>query len=342
MAKIRAYNFLDSYEIKKMVSLIQGNAQVYAKRTLPLLPLDLIHRFLPISLKFLPEAFVSIEEKKIIGLISLKPNKGNWHKWKISRLFLYDNSYYAGVQLVDYVISTYGARGVNTFIVNIESSQEEVLQLFSKGCGFKFCSFEQLWQMKSIRIKGQLSENIHIRPLKNSDTKAVCDIYNEEIYSQFRNSLCKSPNEFKESFFKGIEEITSLKYVIENSETSEITGLIIIKTEDNFNYLVELSLSSFHDADFNDLLTFATLKISKRCKNYNLFVINKKYKQNSIMFENYLSENNFELKQTQSVLVKDYFKNVESSENITIGAICFTNIKGKPAYNTSFLKKNPL
>lgn len=331
MAKIRAYNFLDNRQLKKMVSLVYGNARIYVKRSLPFFPLDWLYRKLPITLKAMPEAYVALENKQLMGLISLKPNKGNWRKWKIRRLVLNENAYFIGRQLVDYVISTYGAKGVNTFIVNVESEQEEVLQLFAKGCGFKFCSFEQLWQMNTVKALVPLDRTLKIRSFKNSDTKEICEIYNNGIYPQFRNSLCKTPNEYKEGIFRGLDEIATYKYVVE-SEKNEITGCIIIKTADNLNYLVELNVSVADYTDFAQLITFASTQIANRSEQFNLFVINKKYKQNSISLEKYLSENDFTLKQTQSVLVKDYFKAISSTEKELVGAIFFTNIKGKPAF----------
>ena len=333
MAKIRVFNFFDSFAIKKMSSLIKEDATLFSKRSLVMFPIFLLHRACPLLWKFLPEAYVGLENKKITGLISLKPNKGNWRKWKISRLFLNENAHFLGRQLVDYVISTYGAKGVDTFIVNVDSEQNEVLELFAKGCGFKFCSFEQLWLMKSIRVNGVLPENINIRFFKNSDKKEVCNIYNDGIYAQFRNSLCKSPNEFYEALLKCFEKNTSYKYVVEDKITGKISGLITIKTSDNFNYIIELTLSSGYDF-FNELITFASLQISKRQKNFRLFIINKKYKQNSTLFENYLNENDFELKQNQAVLVKDYFKRIYNTEKNLADTIFFTNIKGKPAFKT--------
>ncbi len=316
-----------------MASLLCGNSDVYDNRVLLPFPVDVLHKLLPVPMKCRPESYVAIEDGKLNGMIALKPNKGNYRKWKIIKLILNENSFLTGRQLIEYAITQYGANGVNTFIVNIESSQQEVLELFSKGCGFKFCSFEQLWKMNKIVLSEPALANTLIRPFKNSDAEAVCELYNEGIYSQFRNSLCKSKKEFYNTLFVGVEKISTYKYVLENKTNKNITGYILIKTEDNYNYMLELTLSSMYDDNFNELIGYAMNQISRRTKKFNLFVINKKYKQNSIAFEKYLEESGYELKQSQSVLVKDYFKRIEQNEQQFGPAIIFTNIKGKPAYN---------
>ena len=331
MAKIRTYNFLDSFRISKLVSILHCPEEVKNDNVLPPFLFRFFHWMLPVPMKFLPEAYCAIEGSDISGVVTLKPNKGNWRKWKITKLILNENSQQDGCQLVDYVVSRYGASGVNTFIVNVETSQQEVLELFSKGCGFKFCSFEQLWQLKKIVLSKVQMKDYAIRPFKYSDAQAVCELYNMSIHPQYRNSLCKSKQEFHDSFFQGLQRMSSYKYVVENRNTKVISGYIVIKTEDNHNFLLELTLSDIHNEDFNEIIGFAVAKISKRVRNFTLTVLNKKYKQNSNQFEEYLRNNDYELKQSQSVLVKDYFKRIQ--EEKFSPAIVFNNIKGKTVYN---------
>ncbi len=332
MAKIRSLAFCDRAKLKKMVSFLGANQRFYKNRVLLPFPLNFLHELLPVNLKFQPEAFVAIENNDLKGMIALKPNKGNYKKWKINKLILNENSFLEGRQLIDYVVSQYGASGVNTFIANIESSQQEVLDLFAKGCGFKFCSIEQLWKMEKLTLLKPELTGYNLRLFKLTDACAVCELYNDSIHSQFRNSLCKSKQEFYDSPFFGLSRHIIYKYVLENKATKDITGYVKIKTDDNFNYLVELTLSSIHDDDFGSLMNFVLAKIMQRTRMFNLFVINKKYKQNSMMFEKYLDENGFTLKNTQSVLVKDYFKRINQSEKSFNPAIIFTDVKGKPAY----------
>lgn len=331
MVQIRSYNFLDSLKISKLESMLHCSDDIRKDNALPPFAIRFLHWMLPVSWKTLPEAYCSINQKKLSGVIILKPNKGNWRKWKITKLILDENSQLDGCQLIDYVVSRYGAAGVNTFIVNVETSQQEVLELFSKGCGFKFCSFEQLWKLNKIVLSKPNFENYSIRQFRNEDAKNVCDLYNLSIHPQYRNSLCKSKSEFYDGLFQGLEQITSYKYVIENKNNANLSGYILIKTTDNKNFMLELTLNDIHNENLNDIIGFAIHQISKRVKTFNLFVINKKYKQNSQIIEEYLQNSDFTLKQNQSVLVKDYFKRIQD-ETFT-PAIIFNNIKGKPVYN---------
>ena len=64
-----------------------------------------------------------------------------------------------------------------------------------------------------------------------------------------------------------------------------------IKTYDNYNYILDITVSNGFEYDFDIILNFAHNEIKKRQKDFSLFVKSKKYIQNSEKFEEYLQEN---------------------------------------------------
>ena len=103
-------------------------------------------------------------------------------------LFLDENGYDTGRQLISYVIAKYGAMGANTFTVKVDENHEELLELFSKGCGFRVCASEQLWKMEEVKLTSQSLDKGFFRPFKNSDASVAASIHNELISPYFRFS----------------------------------------------------------------------------------------------------------------------------------------------------------
>jgi hypothetical protein len=287
---------------------------------------------LPLRLKCLSESYVSIESKQISGMISLKAQPGNPHSWNINKLFLDKNSYDAGRQLIDYAIAKYGAMGANTFTVRIDSAFDELMELFAKGCGFRMCSSEQLWEMR----QGKTDEEIRkinagfFRPFKNSDAEAVKNIYNDNIFPHFRFSLAKTRKEFNNIVFSGLNKTCYFRYVLEEQNSNK--GYFSIQTDDNKNFVMDIDIIQGYDCCFSDVINFALSQIKMRRKSFNLYILNKKYQISGSKFEDYLSKNGFTCIKTNIVMVKDYYKKIQEEKRSKMPAVVFSDISRKPAF----------
>ena len=109
MTRIRKLNCFDFAKIKKMISYLGSSEGDEFAKALMREPFGLIHSILPLKYKFLPESFILLDNKEILGLITVVPTLGNPYKLNITRLVFQNNLYDAGKQLIDFVISRYGA-----------------------------------------------------------------------------------------------------------------------------------------------------------------------------------------------------------------------------------------
>lgn len=335
MAKIRNLSLLDIPKIKKMVSMISNfsnNNNEFGYNMCVPFPVNLINKLLPLKLKFTSDSFVAIDENKLSGFVMIKPQKNNPQSWRISKLFLDENGYDIGRQLVSYAVVKYGAMGANTFSAKVDEDNEELLELFSKGCGFRACASEQLWQMEEIKLNPASLDKGFFRPFKNSDAKTIAGIYNDLIFPHFRYSLSKKPKEFANDIFYGLNKTSCFRYIIKDASKNSIKGFITIKTNDNENFVLSINLVSAFDEYIPDAINFAIGQIMMRKKNFKLFIKNKKYHTNGAKIEKYLKENGFKNIQNRIVLIKDYYKRIQEDERYSKPAIAFSEITSNPAF----------
>lgn len=335
MAKIRSLALRDIPKLKKMISMISNlsSADVaFGYKSYVPFPLNLINRFMPLNCKCMQDSYVAIEDEKICGLITIKPQDKNPQSWRISKLFLDENGYDTGRQLVSFVIAKYGAMGANTFTVKVDETHEELLELFSKGCGFRVCASEQLWKMEEIKLASASLDKGFFRPFKNSDASAAASIYNELIFPHFRYSLARTPREFENVLCSGLHKTSYFRYVIEDRSKHAIKGYFSIQTEDNENFMLNVDLVSAFDEYLSDVINFSISQILMRKKNFNLYFRNKKYQTNGAKTEKFLIDNGFKNVKNQIVLVKDYYKRIQEDERYSKPAIAFSEISRKPAF----------
>lgn len=335
MAKIRGLALPDIPKLKKMISMISNMNSADAgfgyKSYVPL-PLNLINRLLPLSCKFAPDSYIAIEDDKICGLVTLKAQEKNPQSWRITKLFLDENGYDVGRQLVSFVIARYGAMGANTFSVKVDENHEELLELFSKGCGFRVCASEQLWKMTEFKVGSSSLDKGFFRPFKDADSKAAASIHNDLIFPHFRYSLAKKPEEYENIIFSGLHKTSYFKYVIEDGSEHAIKGYFCIQTDDNENFTLDVDLVSAFDGYLEDVINFSISQIMMRRKKFNLYFLNKKYQTNGAKTEKFLSENGFKNVKNQIILVKDYYKRIAEDERYSKPAIAFSEITRKPAF----------
>ena len=187
MAVIRRINCFDAPRIKKMVSYLDSDISDVFIKTLTSHALSVLHSAVPLRCKFLPETFIFLEGNEILGIITVTPTRGNPFKINITRLIFKQNYYEVGKQLVEFVISRFGAKGATSFHVTVDQSHDELLNLFLNGCGFRQCSYENLWKIENYHPETSLKAEF--RYCQNSDAKHISRLYNAELKSIFRPSL---------------------------------------------------------------------------------------------------------------------------------------------------------
>ncbi len=269
-----------------------------------------LHSLLPISLKFMKEFFVATDDKRIMGAISANCTKGVPCRVRIGEMFFSEDCYDVAKQLIEFVISHYGAKGAASFLVKVDNSYSELLNLLLSQYNFRQCACEKLWKV-SRRKYEEFESRVRIRPFRNSDAASVAIMYNEALISHFRPSLSLSANSFKDTPFKGLQDIVEFKYILEDKASSSQLAYISISTKDNENYVLDIVQTSWYDTEFDDIIAFACSEIKKRNLNFTLYVRSRKYTLTGGMHEEFLEKNSFLLSQTNVVLIKDFYSTVD-------------------------------
>lgn len=327
--KIRKANYFDKFRLKKIISFLSSDAIDHYTKVFMNFPFNTIHDLLPLNFKFLPESYVIEEDKEIIGMVTVSPTAGNPFKLNINRLFLEQDYFNAGKQLIEFVISKYGAKGASAFVAKIDDSYDELLQLFAEGCGFRQCSSEQLWKMNTLRLSQ--TDNSFFRPFKNSDAQAVAMLFNDTIITHFKHSISRTKNEYLEPIFKGLTEESKFKYVIEDENLKTVKAYFSFTTCDNSNYILDITTSPWYECSRDDILSFTINQIAKRQKEFSLFVKVKKYTTTAESFEQYLVEKDFKCVQNQLVLIKDFYKLLKEPQPLH-RILLFNEINEKPVF----------
>ena len=300
MSKIRKLYYFDKKNAQEMISFLNNSVNdTYINRIMfnPLLPL---HHLLPLRLKFLPESFVLKDGKEIKGLITVAPTKSKHKKMEIQKLFFEENSLSDAADLIQYAVSKYKAMGAPTIMVKVDDYLPELLTMFVSKCGFSQISYEKLWRVNKF-LDTKFNKKDY-RPFRNSDAKAITNLYNDSLLPHFRPLLGREVREFKESLFKGLSYYSEYKYVIEDKKTKAVIGYISIQTSDNENFVVDVVQTGWINLDINAVLSYATYQIKKRKKRFGLFVKTKRYTMTGEKYETQFIENGFECVQNQIVL----------------------------------------
>ena len=327
MSKIRKLYYFDKKNAQEMISFLNNSANdTYINHIMfnPLLPL---HHFLPLRFKFLPESYVLKDKSGIKGLITVAPAKSRVKKMEIQKLFFEENSYEDAAELVQFAVSKYKALGAPSIVVRVDDYLPELLIMFVSKCGFSQISYEKLWRIT--QSQNDDFDKKEFRSFKNSDSKAVANLYNDSLMPHFRPLLSKEPVEFKESIFKGLSYYSEYKYIIEDKKTKNVIGYISIQTSDNENYVVDITKSSWVQININSVISFAYSQIKKRKNKFGLFIRSKRYTSLGEEYEKVFAENGYECVQNQIVLTNSSARvlkePVKTGRYTILGDFCPTN-----------------
>ncbi len=330
MAKIKKIKFSDILKVKKLISIVcNDKAMSYRRLFYSSVPVTYLQNLVySVHLRRFPESYVIYDNNNTLkGLITVKAQTGNPFKWQIQRLFLDKNSYEEGKQLVEYIIAKFGARGVDTFYIAINDNNQELIELFIKGCGFRLCSSEGLWAVSNMNfLVSDFNENI-FKNFKNADSYKAAALYNDNIFPLYKYSLTKEVGEFNDRFFQGFYSDSDFKYILEDKNSKQLKAFIEIKTLDNSNYFIDIVIPPIYIDLYPMVLSFAVKKIIKRNKNFKLYIKNRKYLQSGEMLEQFFKENKFEQLQNNAILVKDFFKTVKEQTGTFNNAVVFNRFE---------------
>ena len=330
MIFIRKLSFWDKNNVKKMISFLGNDeAEMFVNKLLKT-SCGIFHYWLPLRFKFLSESYVLVDDTDLHGMVSVAPFKGNPYKINFVKLLFKKDYYDIGKQLVEFIIARYGAKGAQSFVVAIDDSHDELIKLFIEGCGFRKCASEELWRIKQDEIPDDICLN-GFRQFKNSDAQAVAMLFNDSLITHFKPSLLKTKNEYNDILFAGLPDDVELKYVLEDSTLQTIMAYFSVKTYDNTNYIVDITVSNGITLDYDLILGYVKKQIMKRQKIFTMFVKLKKYVQHAETFENYLKIKNFRCVKNQIILFKDFYKLIKQ-ENINHEVVLFTESGSRPVF----------
>lgn len=317
MAKIKKISYSDILNVKKLISLVcNDNVMSYRRLFFLSVPVTFMQNlFYSVHLRKLPETYVAFDNNKDLkGLITVKAQSGNPYKWQIRRFFLSENAHTEGKQLIDYIIAKFGARGVDTFYATVDDNNSELIDLFIKGCGFRYCSTEALWAVSNINFINTEYNEAQFKFFKNDDAQKIAELFNDNLNTLYKYSLSKEAGEFKDKILQGFNSDSDFKYILEDSNNKNIQAFIEIKTRDNTNYFVDSIVPNQYMDLYPQILSFALKKITKRNKNFKMYIKNRKYLQSGDTAEIFFRNNKFELIQNNAVLVRDFFKTAKIEE----------------------------
>lgn len=307
MATIKKLNYFNRSKIRKMVQFLNVTRNNDFMNMLSISPFGALHNLLPLKYKFLDETFIISEgNDEDFGMITVSPRFGNYYKLIISQLFFSEKSYDLAQQLINFVVSHYGANGVNAFFVTVNQVYSDLIRLFISQCGFRQCSSIQIWEVNKISFKK--STTIKYRRLRDSDLKELSEIYNDSLMTHFKPTLERSDKEFSESICHGLTYSSEYRYVIEDASSDRVLGYFLISTDDNENFLVDFNYSDGYEIDLDGIMYFATREILKRVRRFKLYVKIKNYLKTGEAQQKYAEENHFSCIQTKLMLVKDFYR----------------------------------
>jgi len=306
MSKIRKLNIFDKPKLKELSPFLNAEDEnLFIDVLTHSLP-GYLQYYLPLKYKFFSESYLLVDDNRDLGLITINTISGNPQKINISQLFFLENYYEVAQQLIEFIISQYGAMGAHTFFMLVDDKYYELSRLLVDVCGFRQCSNEQIWEVNKQSFKKK--RNLQYRRFKNSDVKTVTEIYNDSVFQHFKPTLLRTEKEFCESTLSGLKYATEYRYVIEDTEFSRTIGYFKISTVDNKNYTVDFNYSNGYDVDIETILSFVTREILKRTRRYKLYIKLKNYIDTNEAQKEYYLASGFTPVVTKNLYIKDFFK----------------------------------
>ena len=309
MGVIRRLNIFDKGQLRKIAGLTSLNSD-YFKYNLLKECASFTQEFLPLKFKFIPESYVLVEDRKIRGMISVTTTHGNYERINITRLLFENNDYESGKKLINFIVRHYGELGAKTFKVVIDNTHKDLEHLFIDGCGFRCCSYENLWDISHDLERFKMIDPIRFTTVTDGHAQMLSELTNGELVNYYRPTLEQTPNEFKEALLKIFNNKTENNYVLirDNNAIAHLT----IQSNDNENFIISLTKNNGYQLDYDAIISFALNRIkAHRSRGFKAYLKQKKYLKFAQEFEEYLHAQKYDCIQTQHVLVKEFYKPIK-------------------------------
>lgn len=313
MVRIRKLSYFDLPKVKKMISYLGNSDDDRLLKSILDEPVGFLNDILPLSCNFKPQSYLLADEQDILGIITIEPTNGNPYKINITKLIFKQDFYNVGRQLIDFVIAKYGAKGAHSFTVYVDKCHEELCDLFLNGCGFRQCSYENLWKLDNYVPKTNSRANF--RYCQNDDAHEVADLYNGELNTIYKPSMERIPKEYVEPIFSGFNSAYKNRYALED-ERNKVAAYMSITTSDNLNFIIDICTNTGYQFNYDEIINFALYEISRRKTNFTAFLKHRQYTKNADTLEEYLHSRNLNCIQTQCVFVKDFYRPITETENV--------------------------
>lgn len=290
---IKNLAFLNKQKLKTLNSFIEANIDI---SEFNVFFVDYIHNFLPLSIKFLDETFVSIEDKKIKGLITA--NKIGDKKIRIKRLLLDENSYSIGKALVNFVLSKYLLKGAEAFYAVVNKLNTPLISMFMEGCSFQNIASEFVYKIKDTSLDLKENNFEYIKRTKTEDAKKLEILAQNTIVSYKKPFFMKTLKEFKKEILKDDE-----KYII-TDEKGTIGYFSIFKLNKS-DFCLDFIIECGFEVYALDIVKFAKSKLLNKNSNCNLYVILKNYYKNFSELKR-IFDIEYELTEESEILYKGF------------------------------------
>jgi len=345
MTKIIPLRYADIEKVRKMIEYVSPelsgdrvNGETFVHS-----PFAVLHRLLPVNLKFLQEFYVAIEGEELLGLISLVSDGNQKTRWKINRLILNPNAYDAGKQLIDYVVNKYGGAGVETFLTTIDENYTEALALFKTACSFRNCSKINIWEYENLKNYAVSENKISLRTVELSDAKKLYELDCEALYPKFKTSLVKTENDFKfdlgNKFINKLKDYKIQRFVFDNADKNSIESFLSVMTKDNDNFWVDITLSLAYQEYYEDILNFAINHVCSINQNGKFYIGIRDFQQTGKKMAEVLSQHAFRQSASFEVLVKDYWRPAEYATEKKVPIMIFPDMTSPACNVVHFIKE---
>ncbi len=248
------------------------------------------------------------QNRTLSGILKTHHQIGNKKRLFIDETIYSDDE--AGVFLVQFIIKYYAKKGVNNFAVYVHAEDDMRRILFSKKCGFRFCSGYAIY-----KIRGEEFEKTppcEFERFRARDAKEVCELYNEGLSVYFRAPLQKTKDEFCDTIFTGT---TRDRYVLK-SENGNIYGYFEIKYNEKAT-VARVILNSPYEYMYKSVISAISGIIKEKNINADLFVNHKKYMTSSEFFEEILRNAKSEKISDKWLFIKDFYRPSRAKVSLT-------------------------
>lgn len=339
--KIKSIRSVNSFQIKKFLEEVnvavnntfESNDSVKVRDDI----FGMLHSLLPLHWKILQDTYVAIEGSRIIGMVGLVPDSRSNLRWKINQLLLKPHSYDVGKILLDYVASKYGAEGVEIFLVEVNSTDNDALDLFKNACCYRKCTVNNLYKKV---LSGKIPQETLMpgfRRVESADDTKLVDLYLECLTPQTKMSLAKNKTDFSFDLFESLKNhsnnVKSFNWVLEDHESKAIVAYANLITRNNSNYYIDVITSLPYADYYRDILNCMIRFVGLKNNNATIFIYTSESIQSHSKFVEIIKEFEFEHYQMSYVLVKDYWQPINERKSIASPIIIFSD-GASPACNS--------